>query len=80
MEAVLMQLAPPAPAPAIDMPLITATEPEEGSMLALKLCGEHEFMGRQPVIELMVYELELLDDMTEELALPPVLPLLVASP
>lgn len=83
MEAAPMQLAPAPPAPAIDMPPMTAAaELDEVSMLALKLCGEHEFMGRQPLIEFMVYELELLDDMTEELALAPapVLALLVESP
>ena len=40
-----MQLAPPP----IVMPPITE-EPDEDSMFMLKFCGEHEFIGRWPLI------------------------------
>ena len=42
--------------PLIGMPPMTE-ELDDESMLLLKFCGEHEFMGRQPLIELMLYEL-----------------------
>ena len=38
------------------MPPITE-ELVDVSMLPLKFCGEHEFMGRQPLIGFMLYEL-----------------------
>lgn len=56
---------PPLP---IDIPPITDAAPDDDSILALKFCGEHEFIGIQPLLEFTLYELVVEADMADELA------------